>query len=192
MKALTVDSRLRPNGLELQRLVNSMSVESPTRNVHGNNYEPYSPLQRPPSLNRTNSNQEVGWTGSRNQQQQQQLAQSQKLYGFVPQQQIILNQQPQQQVKIQPQPQQYSDKISNTSVKSYGSQSQNSPTMLRQTMPNQPNHPNFLNLRKRIQTNNFGLNVTPVRMNENYEQQSPYLAKYEPMTPTIEYKRYQN
>lgn len=140
-------------------------------------------------------------------QQQQQQAPN-KIYSFMPKQFISLQpqqQQVQQEQKVQrqqlqqrmpPQPLQsiFHQSLQDlgrieSPVKRYQNENPSSP-LLRQTMPSQPST-NFLNFRKRIQSNamnNLNINMTPIRSTigtrvENIE--SPYLTphKHQPMTP---------
>ena len=102
-----------------------------------------------------------------------------KFYSFIPKQYIALhpnqphqsNQQTGQEIGML--------KIDSPSIKRYANQQPSSP-LLRQTMPSQQS--NFMNLRKRIQSNannnnNFNLNLTPVRSNNNITTGGTYLVE---------------
>ncbi|MBL8086368.1 MAG: hypothetical protein JNN26_27310 [Candidatus Obscuribacter sp.] len=103
-----------------------------------------------------------------------------KFYSFIPKQYIALHpNQPHQPHQSNQQTAQEIDmvKIDSPSIKRYANQQPSSP-LLRQTMPSQQS--NFMNLRKRIQSNannNFNLNLTPVRSNHNITTGGTYLLE---------------
>ena len=105
-----------------------------------------------------------------------------KFYSFIPKQYIALHpNQPHQPHQSNQQTGQEIGmlKIDSPSIKRYANQQPSSP-LLRQTMPSQQS--NFMNLRKRIQSNannnnNFNLNLTPVRSNNNITTGGTYLVE---------------
>ena len=103
-----------------------------------------------------------------------------KFYSFIPKQYIALHpNQPHQPHQSNQQTGQEIGmlKIDSPSIKRYANQQPSSP-LLRQTMPSQQS--NFMNLRKRIQSNannNFNLNLTPVRSNHNITTGGTYLLE---------------
>jgi type II secretory pathway pseudopilin PulG len=128
------------------------------------------------------------------QQVQQQQAQQQQVQQQAQQQQEVQRQQLQQRMPPQPMQPIFHQSLQDlgrieSPVKRYQNENPSSP-LLRQTMPSQPSS-NFLNFRKRIQSNamnNLNINMTPIRSTigtrvENIE--SPYLTphKHQPMTP---------